>query len=204
MLSGSALATALLPRVAYADDDDDDYASKYNEDGVLIGIDQLKAEVEMQTIALDSTASFTLPKFWKTNGKGGWDDPVNGPQVEGVALYTADFSGADITALGKLNKLDVGALPAIPKDLLSGDLVGAKKETRAGQIFYDFDLALSPKICPQSQQLIQGLCFPDTVVLLSATVLNGKIYVIDVRANEAQWKAGSKALRSIRGSFKVA
>ena len=31
MLSGSALATALLPRVAYADEDDDDYASGEDE-----------------------------------------------------------------------------------------------------------------------------------------------------------------------------
>ena len=65
MLGGSAAAAALRPLVAYADDVDDDYASKYNEDGVLIGLDKLKAEVEYQSVALDSASSFKLPKAWK-------------------------------------------------------------------------------------------------------------------------------------------
>lgn len=41
------------------------------------------------------------------------------------------------------------------------------------------------------------------VVLLSAAVTNGKLSVLEVRSTEAQWKLGSKAIRSLRRSFKA-
>ena len=41
------------------------------------------------------------------------------------------------------------------------------------------------------------------MVLLSAAVKNGKLSVMEVRSTEAQWKLGSKAIRSLRKSFKA-
>ena len=41
------------------------------------------------------------------------------------------------------------------------------------------------------------------VVLLSAAVVNGKLAVFEVRANESQWKLGSKAIKALRKSFKA-
>ena len=43
------------------------------------------------------------------------------------------------------------------------DVVGLKKETRGGLLFYEWDLALSPKECGMEQTLVQGVCFPDKV-----------------------------------------
>ena len=37
------------------------------------------------------------------------------------------------------------------------------KTERDGVMYYEWDLAISPKVCAQEQLLIQGLCFPDTV-----------------------------------------
>jgi hypothetical protein len=42
------------------------------------------------------------------------------------------------------------------------------------------------------------------VILLSACVANGKVNVLQVGANEEQWKLGSKAIKSLRKSFSVA
>ena len=42
------------------------------------------------------------------------------------------------------------------------------------------------------------------VVLLSACVVNGKFFVLQVTSNETQWKLGSKAIKALRKSFSVA
>lgn len=42
------------------------------------------------------------------------------------------------------------------------------------------------------------------VVLLSACVANGQLYVLEVRSDETQWKLGSKAIKALRKSFVVA
>lgn len=52
---------------------------------------------------------------------------------------------------------------SLHQELATGDLVGLGKDQRDGVTFYEWDIALSPKTCPQEKQLIQGLCFPDTV-----------------------------------------
>jgi hypothetical protein len=49
------------------------------------------------------------------------------------------------------------------QELINADLIGLRKTSRNGRIFYEWDLALAPATCPREQQLIQGLCFPDTV-----------------------------------------
>jgi len=42
-------------------------------------------------------------------------------------------------------------------------MIALVKTERDGVMYYEWDLAISPKVCAQEQLLIQGLCFPDTV-----------------------------------------
>jgi hypothetical protein len=49
------------------------------------------------------------------------------------------------------------------QDVTTADMIALAKMERDGVIYYEWDLAISPKVCAQDQLLIQGLCFPDTV-----------------------------------------
>ena len=49
------------------------------------------------------------------------------------------------------------------QELYAADVVGLKKETRGSTLFYEWDLAISPKECGLQQTLVQGVCFPDKV-----------------------------------------
>lgn len=45
------------------DDEEDD--PRYDSQGVLVGIDKLKNEVEFKTIQLEGGASYKVPSLWK-------------------------------------------------------------------------------------------------------------------------------------------
>jgi len=200
MLGGAAALVLAPHQPARAEEDEVD--DRYDEDGVLKSSKALKGEVVFQTVPLDGGSSYQVPEGWKTGTTDAWLDPVGGSQVQSVTLYTADATVADITALGKIEYLPLTKLP-VPKDVTTADMIALVKTERDGVMYYEWDLAISPKVCAQEQLLIQGLCFPDTVVLLSAAVKNGKLSVMEVRSTEAQWKLGSKAIRSLRKSFKA-
>jgi hypothetical protein len=49
------------------------------------------------------------------------------------------------------------------QDVTTADMLSLVKTERDGVMYYEWDLAISPKECAKEQLLIQGLCFPDTV-----------------------------------------
>lgn len=51
----------------------------------------------------------------------------------------------------------------ILQDVTTSDMIALAKTERDGVMYYEWDLAISPKVCAQEKLLIQGLCFPDTV-----------------------------------------
>jgi len=60
------------------------------------------------------------------------------------------------------------------QDVTTADMIALVKTERDGVMYYEWDLAISPKVCAQEQLLIQGLCFPDTVRTLPIPSLTSR------------------------------
>ena len=102
-----------------------------------------------------------------------------------------------------------------PKTLTSADdIVGGRKvvkdasygddgETKK-QKYYELDLAVAPETCGQSaENLNLGFCPYDTIVLVSATIVDEKMMVCTVTCNKDMWKRANADLKRVRGSFFV-
>jgi len=210
MLGSAAFSASMMSaQQVWAEEEDDEINPNlpvFDADGRVVSTadGNTKAEVLLKPVDLGEGASYMVPTIWKeVRGGTGWDDPVGGPQVQEVKLFTSAAAVDDISKLGRIEYVKLKNLP-VPEELYAADVVGLKKETRNGMLFYEWDLALSPKECGMQQTLVQGVCFPDKVVLLSACVSNGKFYVLQVTSNEQQWKLGSKAIKALRKTFSVA
>merc|ERR1712154_307837 len=89
--------------------------------------------------------------------------------------------------------------------LRSADLVGARRTKKAGETFYEFDMAVAPATCRAStDDLGLGFCPYDTIYLLSATVLSDRLYVMVVESTKSEWKQSNSDLKQVRSSFNVA
>jgi len=99
-----------------------------------------------------------------------------------------------------------------PEGLLSADTLSGKKvkkpdgsqsdgETRK---YYEFDMAVAPDSCNNSaENLGLGFCPYDTILLLSATIVDEKMVVCGVQASKDEWKSSSIDLKRVRDSFFV-
>lgn len=106
-----------------------------------------------------------------------------------------------------------------PKALNSADIISGRKvnkvSTMSGennnngdgeknQRYYEFDLAVAPDTCGQSaENLNLGFCPYDTIVLVSATIVNEKMMVCAVSCNKDMWKRANADLKRVRGGFFV-
>ena len=80
------------------------------------------------------------------------------------------------------------------KDVSYGDDGETKK-----QKYYEFDLAVAPETCGQSaENLNLGFCPYDTIVLVSATIVDEKMMVCVVTCNKDIWKRANAAQESSR------
>ena len=100
-----------------------------------------------------------------------------------------------------------------PKTLPGADIVSGKKVSKPASSasdeeekrkYYDFDLAVAPDSCGTSaDNLGLGFCPYDTIVLLSATIIDGKMMVFGLTSTKDEWKRANADLKRVRNSFFV-
>ncbi len=114
-----------------------------------------------------------------------------------------------------LNDADVISGRKVYKKKIRGDEGGGeggdsssndkkKNKNNNQQLYYEFDVAIAPTTCEQSSEnLGLGFCPYDTIVLISATIVNEKMMVCAVSCNKDMWKRANADLKRVRGSFVV-
>ena len=65
------------------------------------------------------------------------------------------------------------------------------------QVYYQWDLAIPDSNCERS------ICGYSEVVLVSATISGGGLYVLSMRANKDQWLSEESNIKKLRQSFNV-
>lgn len=134
-------------------------------------------------------------------------------QVPGVFKDVSVLEKA--TTIGVAKALGMKSVEAgvFPKTLQSADIVGGRKvnkvssrtDDEAGmRKYYEFDIAVAPDTCGSSaENLGLGFCPYDTIVLLSATIIDGKMMVCGVTCTKDEWKRSNSDLKRVRNSFFV-
>lgn len=192
-------------------------------DGKDIPIDSLREGIK---------ASYSVPEKWTAapdyldtllSSREKACDRITVYQVPGIF---SDYSTLDkATTVGVAKALGFNTVPVgiLPKTLLSADIVSGRKvsklansSTRSGEetqgtgkeadkfMYYEFDLAVAPDTCGTSaENLGLGFCPYDTIVLLSATIVDGKMMVCAVTCTKDEWKRSNSDLKRVRNSFLV-
>jgi len=140
-------------------------------------------------------------------------DHITVYQVPGTFKDNSVLEKATTIGLAKaLNFASTG--PGVfPKKLAAADIVSGRKVNKAASSaegeelkrkYFEFDLAVAPDTCGQSaENLNLGFCPYDTIVLLSATIVDNKMMVCGVECTKNEWKRANADLKRIRGSFFV-
>jgi hypothetical protein len=175
-------------------------------------------------------ASYSVPEKWTAapeyldtllSSREKACDRISVYQVPGTF---SDYSTLDkATTVGVAKALGFNSVPTgiLPKTLLSADIVSGRKvsklvksssggdneaEGKEGDklMYYEFDLAVAPDTCGRSaENLGLGFCPYDTIVLLSATIIDGKMMVCAVTCTKDEWKRSNSDLKRVRNSFFV-
>ena len=97
------------------------------------------------------------------------------------------------------------AVPDSLKRLYKADIISGRVAKRNGQTYYEFDMAAAPDTCGNSQEnLGLGFCPYDNIFLLSATIVDDRLYCISVECDSTRiWKIASADLKRVRSSFAV-
>ena len=192
-LAAAAATTATLrPLLARAE-----------EGGILLNNKQnTTAAPTMERLKLEE-GSVGIPSTWERQDNGTFSDPSVGPRVDSIIATASPTKLSSVTDLGPVESVNLKVLGVRP-ELVKGDLVAcAMRKAADGRVTYEWDLALSPKECEQNDRIIVGVCFPTELVLLSATVADGQLFILDVKASVYEWKTGANQLRSVRSSFEL-
>ena len=145
--------------------------------------------------------SYDLPDKWAP----GYMDR-SGKACERITVYQA--SGVvNADRLGNAPTLGVGQALKVPESLQPirvADLIGGRSKYKEGQKYYEFDMGVAPKTCGNSSEnLGLGFCPFETIYLLSATVLDDRLYVLALESNKDEWKRANSDLKRVRSSFTV-
>ena len=147
--------------------------------------------------------SYDLPSQWGGPETGYLDkaEGVNGPAVDRVTTYAlpgpAEIRTLDrASTVGVARALGLDTLPASNPGILRADLISGAKRVREGTTYYEFDVAVTPPTCqPGSQDdLGMGFCPYDSIVLLGAAVVDGRMYGIMIEAGRDEWKRVTTAV----------
>lgn len=103
-----------------------------------------------------------------------------------------------------------------PSTLSTADVISGRKvkkpsssveeegESTPMRTYYEFDLAVAPNSCGKSaENLGLGFCPYDTIVLLSAAIVNQKMMVIGITCKKDEWQRASADIKRVRESFYV-
>ena len=156
--------------------------------------------------------SYELPEKW-ADGKGGdeiYFDRSEGSNVKAckrITVYQAPGK-ADIQRLQKATSLGVAKALDVPdslKRLFQADIIGGRVTKKNDQTYYEFDMAAAPETCGDSKEnLGLGFCPYDNIFLLSATIVNDRLYCIAVECDSTRvCKIASADLKRVRSSFTV-
>lgn len=232
-LTSAAVSLVLLPRLSEAAEDEDLTSKLFNPDGSLKDEDmptEAKSRTvsfswgatDDQRVAVDGETSektgpvqisYSLPLKWASGEPGG--DPRYFDRSEGVNALACGrisvFQAPNKASVSRLEKaatvgvakaLDLGvSLPALAK----ADLIGGRTRVgENGQKYWDFTLGVAPKTCDDSSEnLGLGFCPFDSIFLLSAAVVDDKLYALAVECDKGQWKRANSDLKRVQSSFSV-
>ena len=161
--------------------------------------------------------SYRYPDKW-SDGKDGDElyfdrsiaqsEGTNGKPCKRIIVYQA-AGKADLKRLEKAAITGVAKALDVPdelKRLYSADVVSGRVAKRNGQTYYEYDMAAAPETCGDSKEnLGLGFCPYDNVFLLSATIVNDRLYVFSTECDSTKlWKKASSDLKAARSSFTVA
>ena len=161
--------------------------------------------------------SYRLPVKWSDGKDGdelyfdqsiGRSEGTTGKPCKRIIVYQA-AGKADIKRLEKAATTGVAKALDVPdelKRLYSADVVSGRVAKRNGQTYYEYDMAAAPETCGDSKEnLGLGFCPYDNVFLLSATIVNDRLYVFSTECDSTKlWKKASVDLKAARSSFTVA
>ncbi len=210
-LGGGLVALPLLGNgggaARAADDSSEDQAARLAAASAS-GVDAGFVKVDLGDRG--SLATIAVPDAWQKRAEPnarGFETTVDGPVLSAATSRSAPTPFASITELGQLERVDLAKALGVRDVVARGDLVGGgKRKGRDGKTvaFYEWDLSLAPKDCGIEDRIVNGVCFPTEIVLLSACVDGGRLHVLELSVAPAEWKLGSKTLRQVRSSFEVA
>jgi len=195
--SGTAILSAMALPLFPARADVASQVLQFDADGKLL--DDYSGETQFRTLRHGAT-SMRILAAWKLQEDGSYDDPTLGSAAAGIEMRSCATDRVDTAALGRPERMDLIRTLELEPELQRADLVAAAVRKSDGVTFYDFDLALSPKVCGTE---MATACLPEKVILLSCAVSAGELYVARVDASAAQWKRAGAALRLLRSSFTI-
>jgi hypothetical protein len=143
-------------------------------------------------------------------------DPIYFDRTEGtnaksckqITVYQAP-GNVDEKQLEKATTIGVAKALDAPKSdfaqLYKADIISGKVNEKGSQKYYEFDMASAPESCGNSNEnLGLGFCPYDNIYLLSATIVNNRLYCIVVECDDTKiWKLASAELKRVRSSFKI-
>eukprot|EP00529_Nitzschia_sp_RCC80_P030406 CAMPEP_0113512230 /NCGR_PEP_ID=MMETSP0014_2-20120614/39227_1 /TAXON_ID=2857 /ORGANISM="Nitzschia sp." /LENGTH=300 /DNA_ID=CAMNT_0000408571 /DNA_START=282 /DNA_END=1185 /DNA_ORIENTATION=+ /assembly_acc=CAM_ASM_000159 len=183
-----------------------------NDDGLSFNRDGKDITVSSSSSSSDDKKlqiSYEYPVRW-SDGTGG--DPIYFDRSEGtnakackrITVYRSPGL-VDPSTLEKAAKIGVATAFNIPKDnkeldldrLYGADIISAKTTDRGQNTYYEFDMASAPTTCGNSKEnLGLGFCPYDLIYLVSATVVNDRLYCIVVECDDTKiWKINSSELK---------
>ena len=156
--------------------------------------------------------SYELPEKWGDASTGYLDksEGVNAKSADRITVFQlagpAEIKTLDkASTIGVAKALGIETLPQYNPSILKADLVSGRRSNREGIAYYEYDLAVAPASCVsgQKEDLGLGFCPYDSIVLLSAAVVDGRMYGIMVECDRDEWKKGNADLKRVRSSFQV-
>lgn len=170
--------------------------------------------------------SYQLPEKWRTNPndqvQNYFDVEKQAKACNRITVYQASAPVGEYTSMAALQKVSgkSGVAKALhmpewlSKSISSADMLSARKETKVTkdgdeQTYLELEMASAPSTCTtaaenENDKLNLGLFCPyDTIYLVSATILDGQLYVLVADASSDEWKRSNSDLKFVRSSFSV-
>ena len=198
-------------------DEDDVQFPDSDLDSTNVSINGVDYSTNLQTVTIgDSTSSATydLPSKWQKNDSSisSYTDP---------SQSTTTTIASSITVQSLPLAIPLSSLTTVPSlcDALNlsaprtSDVVSAaKRSDKQSNIYYEWDLAFSPKTCPPALSSSAqnfgnlGICPYEEIHLIRAVVNPsniGEVSVFESTSSREGWTLGNSDVRSVRASFKL-
>lgn len=158
------------------------------------------------------TVAYEFPEKW-SDGRNGDEiyydrsEGTNAKACKRITVFQAPGK-ADMKQLQKATTIGVAKTLNVPESLsrlYKADIISGRVSKKNGQTYYQFDMASAPESCGKSDEnLGLGFCPYDNIFLLSATIVNDRLYCMAVECDSTRiWKIASADLKRVRSSFTV-